>query len=175
MKKKVCLVGDFSVGKTSLAQKFVNQVFSEKYLTTVGVKIDTKEVSVGDEELKMVVWDVAGRDSLSPLNANYLVGAAGFLLVLDGTRQDTLQSAQALVDTVTHKVGEIPFVVLVNKSDLSDQWVFNDSEHAKFAARGWSVMTSSAKTGENVELAFQNLVEKILEITLSSAKSGIKV
>jgi len=162
MKKKVCLVGDFSVGKTSLAQQFVNQVFSEKYLTTVGVKIDTKEMSVDDKDLKMVIWDVAGRDSLSPLNANYLIGAAGFLLVVDGTRHDTVQSAQTLVDTVINKVGNVPFVVLVNKNDLQDKWTFSQLDQQEFESRGWQVMTSSAKTGENVELAFEYLAKKIL-------------
>jgi len=86
IKKKICMVGDFSVGKTSLTQKFVNNVFSEKYLTTIGVKIDTVEVN----ETKLIVWDVAGRDSLSPINASYLVGAAGVVLVADGTRPSTV-------------------------------------------------------------------------------------
>lgn len=165
MKKKICLVGDFSVGKTSLTQQFVNQIFSEKYLTTVGVKIDTKEMVVDEKELKMVVWDVAGRDSLSPLNAAYLIGAAGFLLVIDGTRYDTVQSAQSLVDTVVNKVGDIPFVVLVNKHDLQEQWAFRENDREDFEARGWQVMTSSAKTGENVELAFESLAKKILGIS----------
>lgn len=173
MKKKICLVGDFSVGKTSLAQQYVNKVFSEKYLTTVGVKIDTKEITIDEKTLKMVVWDVAGRDSLSPLNANYLIGASGFLLVLDGTRKDTLQSAQTLVDTVVDKVGEIPFVVLVNKNDLQDKWLFNDNYRTKFAALEWQVMTSSARTGENVEQAFQALAERILGKTPLSSNNDV--
>lgn len=162
MKKKVCLVGDFSVGKTSLTQQYVNQVFSEKYLTTVGVKIDTKEMLVNEKELKMVIWDVAGRDALSPLNANYLIGAAGFLLVIDGTRYETVESAQILIDTVLNKVGDIPFVVLVNKHDLQDNWAFSTSDKEDFESRGWQVMTSSARTGENVELAFESIAKRIL-------------
>ena len=86
------MVGDFSVGKTSLTQKFVNNVFSEKYLTTIGVKIDTVDV----DDVKLVVWDVAGRDSLSPINVSYLVGAAGIVFVADGTREDTLKSLPEL-------------------------------------------------------------------------------
>jgi len=88
-KKKVCLIGDFSVGKTSLVQQYVNQAFSEKYLTTIGVKIDTKLIELEDDELKLVLWDVAGRDSLSSINTSYLVGASGIILVLDGTRKET--------------------------------------------------------------------------------------
>ena len=165
MKKKVCLVGDFSVGKTSLTQQYVKQAFSEKYLTTVGVKIDTKEMLVDGKELKMVIWDVAGRDALSPLNANYLIGAAGFLLVIDGTRYETVESAQILVDTVINKTGDIPFVVLVNKYDLQDRWVFSSDDKKDFESRGWQVMTSSAKTGENVELAFESIAKRMLGST----------
>ena len=165
MKKKVCLVGDFSVGKTSLTQQYVKQAFSEKYLTTVGVKIDTKEMVVDGKELKMVIWDVAGRDALSPLNANYLIGAAGFLLVIDGTRYETVESAQILVDTVINKTGDIPFVVLVNKYDLQNRWVFSSDDKKDFKSRGWQVMTSSAKTGENVELAFESIAKRMLGST----------
>lgn len=163
MKKKICLVGDFSVGKTSLTQQFVKQVFSDQYLTTVGVKIDTKSLLLDEKEVKLVIWDVAGRDVLSPLNANYLVGAAGFLLVIDGTRRDTIQSAKTLIETVKHKNAKATFVVLVNKNDLHEQWQFTDRDHEEYIALGWHVMTSSAKTGENVEEAFRVLARKMLE------------
>jgi len=95
------LVGDFSVGKTSLTQKFVKNVFSEQYLTTVGVKIDTKEV----KDLKLIIWDMAGRDSLSPINVNYLVGAAAVILVADGTRKETLGALSSMQVTVSEKIG----------------------------------------------------------------------
>ena len=85
IKKKVCVVGDFAVGKTSLTQKFVNNVFSEKYLTTVGVKIDTMEI----DQTKLVIWDLAGRDSLSPINLSYLAGASGVIYVADGRNPNT--------------------------------------------------------------------------------------
>lgn len=166
MKKKICLVGDFSVGKTSLTQQFVNQIFSEKYLTTIGVKIDTKLIQHNETELKMIIWDVAGRDALSPLNANYLTGAAGFLLVLDGTRRATLESAHTLVETVTKKIGSVPFIVLINKFDLQDKWVFSKNDQTEFEGYGWKTLKSSAKTGENVELAFHHLARKILDVSI---------
>jgi len=103
-KKKVCMVGDFSVGKTSLTQKFVNNVFSDQYLTTIGVKIDT--AIVGDT--KLIVWDVAGRDSLSPINVSYLVGAAGIVLVADGTRSETINDLHSIWETVQERIGDVP-------------------------------------------------------------------
>ncbi len=155
-KKKICMVGDFSVGKTSLTQKFVNNVFSEKYLTTIGVKIDT--AMVGDT--KLIVWDVAGRDSLSPINSSYLVGATGIVLVADGTRANTVSDLAGIWDTVTSRIGEVPVVVALNKADLGD-WFISDQNYAYFSDRGWDVFSTSAKDGRNVEQMFGALVSKI--------------
>lgn len=155
-KKKVCMVGDFSVGKTSLTQKFVNNVFSDKYLTTIGVKIDTTEVA----GTKLIVWDVAGRDSLSPINASYLVGAAGVILVCDGTRSNTVSGLMDIWQTVKDRIGDVPVVVALNKSDL-DGWFIDDDARAAFADHGWESFSTSAKDGRNVEAIFETLVAKI--------------
>ncbi len=155
-KKKICMVGDFAVGKTSLTQKFVNNVFSEKYLTTIGVKIDT--AIVGDT--KLIVWDVAGRDSLSPINASYLVGANGVVLVADGTRGSTVQDLSEIWGTVRKRIGSVPVVVALNKADLDD-WAFDQDSKAFFAQQGWQAFATSAKDGQNVELVFQALVNEI--------------
>jgi len=157
------MVGDFAVGKTSLTQQFVNQVFSETYLTTIGVKIDTKVIDRGDEEsCKLVVWDVAGRDSLSPLQTNYLLGAAGFLMVVDGTRKESIESINTLIDAVKQKLPSAPFIVLLNKYDLTEEWLIDDKLEEYFQMRKWSFLNVSAKTGQNVELAFAKLVSKML-------------
>jgi len=150
------MVGDFSVGKTSLTQKFVNNVFSEKYLTTIGVKIDT--VMVGDT--KLIVWDVAGRDSLSPINSSYLVGATGIVLVADGTRTNTVSDLAGIWDTVKSRIGDVPVVVALNKADLDD-WSIGDQNYAYFSDQGWDVYSTSAKDGRNVEQMFGALVSKL--------------
>ena len=150
------MVGDFSVGKTSLTQKFVNNVFSDKYLTTIGVKIDTAEVG----DTKLIVWDVAGRDSLSPINASYLVGAAGVVLVCDGTRQNTVTGLIDIWQTVKNRIGEVPVVVALNKADV-DEWSVSDEIRSQFSADGWELFETSAKDGRNVDILFQSLVEKI--------------
>lgn len=167
IKKKVCLVGDFSVGKTSLAQQYINQVFSDKYLTTIGVKIDTKLVRINDEsECKLLVWDVAGRDTLTPFQTSYLTGSSGFILVVDGTRKESIDSAKFLVDSAQEKLKGVPFVVLVNKSDMVDDWVFCNKNATVFDEYGWEWTTSSAKTGKNVEYAFSRIVEKMLAVQI---------
>jgi small GTP-binding protein len=158
--RKVCLLGDFGVGKTSLVQRFVHSSFSEKYLTTVGVKIDTKEVLLdGIGRVKLVVWDIAGTDQLKPLFQRYLQGAAGYLLVADGTRADTLDNAMDLRAHVESQLGSLPFVGLINKCDLSDQWEIPPNR-LQGADGLW--LETSALSGANVEQAFLDLARRVV-------------
>lgn len=153
------MVGDFAVGKTSLTQRFVNQVFSEQYLTTIGVKIDTKIVKLsGGKQCKVIVWDVAGRDSLTPLQTSYLMGATGFMLVVDGTRRESIESVKFLIDSAQKKLPDAPFFILINKSDLKEQLLFDERDQLFFKNNGWPFIFTSAKTGENVEKAFNELI-----------------
>jgi small GTP-binding protein len=155
-KKKICMVGDFSVGKTSLTQKFVNNVFSEKYLTTIGVKIDTALV----DDTKLIVWDVAGRDSLSLINVSYLVGASGVVLVADVSRSGTVSGLIEIWQTVKQRIGEVPVVVALNKADLKG-WKIDSQSRVFFDQQGWDVFETSAKDGNNVDTVFKKLVEII--------------
>lgn len=158
VQKKICMIGDFSVGKTSTVGQFVSQAFSEKYLTTVGVKIDTKtiELATGDQ-VKFILWDIAGNDALTTASTSYLRGAAGYLLVVDGTRRPTWESAKKLQAAVSQQIGDKPFLVLLNKADLKEQWEIKQADVAPQLKLGWKMLKTSAKTGENVEKAFQVL------------------
>lgn len=155
-KKKVCMVGDFSVGKTSLTQKFVNNVFSESYLTTIGVKIDTAMV----DDTKLIVWDVAGRDSLSPINVSYLVGASGIVLVADGTRPETITGLQDIWQTVVNRIGVVPVVVAINKRDLPE-WSVKPNHLDTVREHGWAVFETSAKDGVKVVELFTHLTSQM--------------
>ncbi len=162
LSKKVCLIGDFAVGKTSLVARFIHNVFSDKYLTTLGVKIDTKTVEPETGvSLKMIIWDIAGADRLSTADRNYLRGADAYLLVVDGTRRDTLIAALDLKQAVDRMLGDIPFVLLVNKSDLQSDWEITTQDIDLLKDRNWAVLTSSAMQGDNVELAFTLLAEEL--------------
>lgn len=160
--KKICMIGDFGVGKSSTVARYVQNVFSEKYQTTVGVKIDTKQLVVNDAQLKMVIWDIAGTDNIKQMNANYLRGTAGFLLVADGTRADTLETALDLKRQIDNTIGEVPFVGLLNKYDLTNDWEIPESQYEGLLARDWDFYKTSALDGGNVEQAFQKLAEKVL-------------
>lgn len=154
--RKICMLGDFGVGKTSLVARFINNVFSERYVTTIGVKIDTKQVELAGRQLKLVLWDIAGRNALDGVRLSYLQGAAGVILVADGTREATLRSALNLLTQARHELPALPAVLLVNKFDLFEQWEVSPTALAQ-AREHLAVFESSARSGEGVEAAFLQL------------------
>jgi small GTP-binding protein len=161
LQKKMCMLGGFSVGKTSLVRRFVHSVFSDAYLTTVGVKIDKKIVDLKDRTVNLILWDLAGEDDLSSLRTTYLRGAAGYLLVADGTRRATLDVALSLNHRVEKEFGPLPFALLLNKSDLKEQWTISAADLAKLSQDGWRVRSTSAMTGDGVEEAFKDLAVRV--------------
>ncbi len=161
--KKICLLGEFAIGKTSLTARFVRQTFSSKYLTTVGVKIDSKIVELPEKKtIKLVIWDIAGSDTVTTVDTNYLRGTAGVLLVADGCRKSTLNSAMNLRRSVYESLGECPIVVAINKVDLLSDWEIDEADIAELQKEGLYVYKTSAKTGENVEAVFQQLAQKLI-------------
>ena len=153
---KLCMVGSFAVGKTSLVKRYVQSIFSEKYHTTVGVKIDKKEVMAGGEAIRMMIWDLAGEDSFTHLRLTYMRGAAGYLLVADGTRAATLDLALDLNRQIEAALGPIPFVLVLNKEDLADTWEIDPARVERLEREGVRVFRSSAKDGQGVEAIFEH-------------------
>ena len=157
LQKKICMLGGFSVGKTTLVKRFVEGAFSEKYLTTVGVKIDKKVVSLPDATVNVILWDMAGEDDVATVRMSYLRGMAGYIVVADGTRPATLDVALSLHERVQAELGAVPFTLLVNKHDLLDHWAIADPELESLRQKGWSVRLTSARSGEGVEDAFSEI------------------
>jgi len=162
MQKKICLLGAFSAGKTSLVSRFVHGMFSDRYRTTVGVRIERKTVEVNAREVDLVIWDVYGEDDFQTLRLSYLRGASGYLLVVDGIRRATLNTAMALQASAEQTIGRVPFIMVVNKADLSNDWEIEDALLERYLRRGWRVMRTSAKTGDEVENVFASLTRAVL-------------
>ena len=156
------MLGAFAVGKTSLVAQFVRSMFSEKYQTTVGVKIDKKSLKVGADDVNMMLWDLHGEDEFQKIRSSYLRGTSGYLLVADGTRAETLDLAIGIQQTVQQEVGDIPFILVLNKSDLATQWALEQNTLDNLTAKRWEIIKSSAKTGEGVEEAFLSLAQRML-------------
>ena len=165
IQKKICLLGGFGVGKTSLVAQFVHSIFSEKYLTTIGVKIDKKSVAVDQTHVELLIWDIYGHDDFQKIRLSYLRGASGYLLVADGTREGTLDTADELQSLATEAIGRVPFVLAINKADLRDQWQIDAASIEQRRRAGWHVVETSAKTGDMVEGAFSTLARNMLTLT----------
>lgn len=163
--KKICMLGAFAVGKTSLVARYVEGLFSERYLTTVGVKIDRKDVEIGGETTRLVLWDIQGEDDEQMINPNFIGNAHACLLVVDGTRPETLAVARRLKGWAEAHLGAIPFVMVLNKSDLASQWRLRDEDLQGDSRPGCRVIQASAKTGAGVEDAFAVIVEKLVGAT----------
>lgn len=160
--KKVCLLGAIGVGKTSLTRQFIEGVFSERYLTTIGVRIDRKRIQVAGEDLNLIVWDLSGEDEFAQLETRYLRGASGYIVVADGTRLPTLGLAQDIQRRAERAIGPVPFIAAINKIDLEDEWCTPDQEMERLRERGWLVRNTSAKTGSGVDDLFSILGEKMI-------------
>ncbi len=162
VRKKISMLGYYGVGKTSLVSQFVASIFSEKYQTTVGVKIDKKVVHVDGRETTLMLWDLAGEEDDAPFKPSLARGSSGYLLVVDGLRSKTLTAALGIQERMETALGRLPFLLLVNKADERAHWEVQDSDLADLRNRGWSVLATSAKTGENVEAAFLRLATDLL-------------
>ncbi len=128
IKRKVAMVGAAGVGKTSLVRRYISGLFDERYLTTIGVKVDEKVVHMDQREVKLLLWDVAGAEERFSIPMSYIRGAAGCLLVIDGTRGDTVDLGLEIWSEIQANIGPLPLVVVLNKIDLVQEWVLDDSK-----------------------------------------------
>ena len=159
------MLGDFGVGKTSLVARFVHSAFSEKYVTTVGVKIDTKQLEPTQPDgprVKLVLWDIAGKSALDSVKLSYLQGTSGVVLVADGTREATLRSALYLLMQARQETNpDLPAVLLVNKFDRLDDWEVTAAMLVELR-KSMPVFEASAMTGEGVEVGFKALAQALI-------------
>ena len=131
-------------------------------LDHVGVKIEKKTVNVGAAEVALILWDIAGEDDVSTIRTSYLRGTAGYFLVVDVTRGETLEVAKSIQARVTSEIGSVPFLFLFNKTDLKEDWDIPERSAEDLEDAGCIVLRTSAKTGEGVEGAFQELAKRMV-------------
>jgi small GTP-binding protein len=165
--KKICLLGDFAVGKTSLVRRFVHNRFDDQYISTIGVKVSRKSVVVPHHtaivEVKLMVWDLAGSQAFNAVAASYLRGAGGAILVCDLTRAETLTHLQSYADDLHRVMPNAHLVVAANKMDLPDQHQLTVSQVAEQATQlKATYYLTSAKIGDEVDQAFRHLATLLL-------------
>lgn len=162
LQRKVCLLGSFAVGKTSLARRFVEGVFDERYLSSIGVTLSRRTVVCADADVKLILWDLAGGDEFRHANQSYLRGAAGALLVCDLTRPETLDGLDTYAQQLRALTPDAQLVLLANKVDLADERAVGTQAVATVAATlDAPYWLTSAKTGRYVADAFNALAERL--------------
>jgi small GTP-binding protein len=169
--KKVCLLGDPCVGKTSLIQRYVLNEFSDDYLPTIGTKVTKKSLSLEFEpkrpqsvNFSMLIFDILGQLKFQAMQRPYFQGTEGALIVGDLTREDTLQSLKDWHQRLNDVVGEVPVIYLGNKKDLVEKEHPNKEVIQALAAqKDVTCLYTSAKTGDNVEKVFEILARKIMD------------
>ena len=157
IQKKVCILGPTGVGKTSLIKQFVEGIFSEKYKTTIGVKIDKKQVNKEGRGVQLLLWDLEGIDRYCGFNPRYLRGASAYIVVVDQTRSQSLLEGMEILELAKEHYPDIPAFFVVNKTDLPTSWHWSEEELTTYAQRFTSLTKTSAKTGENVENLFSTI------------------
>lgn len=165
--KKVCLLGDFSVGKTSLVRRFIYDRFDDKYISTIGVKVSRKTIIIpyGNDvlEVTLMLWDLAGSEEFTDVRASYLRGSAGAILVCDLTRKDTLMQLTNYVDDLRSVSPDAQLVVAANKSDLMAQHQVSIDQVSAVADKLQAPFyVTSAKEGDEVENVFRHLARQIV-------------
>jgi len=164
--KKIILVGDFSTGKTSLIRRFVDNQFSDSYLSTIGVKISRKNILLEQEEVQGLIWDIEGGTETKPVIKTYLIGAQGCIIVADVNRMDTIDNIAQYIQTVQKITPNVSFIIALNKSDC-----LNDGEKEilfkevlkKYNQTTKNIYLTSAKTGLSVETLFKTLSQEMVK------------
>ena len=162
LQKKVCLLGDFAVGKTSLVRRFVEGCFDERYLSSIGVKVDRKELrlpaSNGEVMLTLMLWDLAGGPDVGPVAPSYYRGSSAAVIACDLTRPDTISGIGRYAQRFQATNPTAQLIVAANKVDLVEERRPSNEDLDAMAA-DWAapLFYTSAKTGEQVEAMFERL------------------
>ena len=160
--KKIILTGSFGVGKTSLFNRFIYQQFSDKYLTTIGVKVNNKTIKIDDETISMMVWDVAGEVSQDKVPASYFLGASGIIYVMDLSRPLTFANLESDIQFLRDLLPNGTIIIVANKKDLVTEEQLETIRQELTRPFDYS---TSAKTGENVEELFIEMGKRLLHRT----------
>ncbi|MHA1310586.1 MAG: Rab family GTPase [Candidatus Helarchaeota archaeon] len=161
---KVVVIGDAAVGKTSIIRKYSLNQFSENYKMTVGADFNVKVVKFKDlGEVSLTIWDFGGQEKFEEIRRYYYYGAHAAIIVFDITNRDSFNNIKKWLTDLQSEVGNIPYLILANKSDLQDDRQVSKSEIDQLSDDlKIKIFDTSAKTGDNIEKAFYEIAKECL-------------
>jgi Ras-related protein Rab-1A len=172
---KVLLIGDSSVGKTSVLLRYVEDKFSAEFQTTIGVDFKVSTFSMNGKNIKLQLWDTAGQDRFKNIVASYYRGAHGIILMFDITSSSSFQNIQRWYDEAQNYLQKsVPKLLIGNKVDLATQRIVKNEDAVSLADRfGAQYIETSAKTNVNVKAAFESLTRSIMASNIVSIPGNI--
>ena len=156
IRKKILLLGDFAVGKSSLIQRYIDNTFDDRYLSTIGVKISKKMLNVETIECELLIWDIEGATSVKKIPHSYFKGASGAIFVCDVNREESIESVNEHINTLLMFNNQAKYVVAYNKADL-----LSVTQKELLILSGNTFLTS-AKEDKNVDTLFTVLAKEML-------------
>ena len=161
----IVLIGDTCVGKSCILVRFSDDVFSENYVTTIGVDFRFKTMIIKNKIAKIQIWDTAGQERYRSITTAYYRGAAAIIICCDSTNKDSFYNLNNWIDEIAKYTDrDVDKLILMNKCDLVENRQIDKSEISKFEKEnGVKIMEVSAKTGDGIDKAFEFIIEKLID------------
>ena len=161
---KILLIGDSMVGKTCLLLNYVDHVFPEDHIATIGVEYKDKYITKDNYNIRLQLWDTAGQERFNSITKNIYRGANGVLFVYDITNRQSFNSVKKWIKETESFDEDIKGIILGNKIDLEDERKVDKDELEEFGKeRQMKVMEISAKSNINVNECFDLIIEELLD------------
>jgi Ras-related protein Rab-1A len=169
---KLLLIGNSSVGKSSLLVRFVDDIWEENFVPTIGVDFKLKTLDVNGKKVKLQIWDTAGQERFKNITASYYRGGNGVLVVYDITDRDSFTNLTSWLIEIEKNANKNVFKLLIgNKNDLESERKVTFNEGKEFAdSNGMKFIETSAKTADKVYEAFELLTQEIIKNNLNKDK-----
>ena len=165
IKLKIMLLGDSTVGKTSILRRYCKNEFSNKYATTIGIDFQFKNMIKFDKRIRLQIWDTAGQERYKVVAKNYFNSSDGFVILYDITNKESFQNVTSWISQINDIASKaVKFILFGNKNDLEEARIVKKNEGENMAKK-YSMLfyETSAKTGENINEGFDFLVNEILK------------
>ena len=168
-KCQLLIIGDSTVGKTSILSRFANGTFNSNYLATVGLDNFTKDETIDDKNVRIKIWDTAGQERYKALTKGFFRNAEGIMIVYDVTNQESFENLKNWIQSIKDNMGNdflerIPVVIIGNKIDSDEREIKTEDAESFCKQQNYPYFETSAKTGENIDNTIRFLVKKVIDV-----------